>query len=78
MKNRFIFKFNDGYGAILCCKCNKIIKVGRDFDEIEKKFIKSNKNDGQYYFLKKEINKRLSENYYLCDECKKNIIDNNK
>ena len=35
-----IFKFNGGLGALLCSKCNVIIKTGKDFNETEKKAIK--------------------------------------
>lgn len=35
MKSRARFKFNSGNGAMLCSKCNVIIKTGRDFTEKE-------------------------------------------
>ena len=31
MKNKAIFKFNSGHLALLCSKCSKIIKEGKDF-----------------------------------------------
>jgi len=34
--SRAIFKLNNGKGALLCSKCGKIIKIGKDFDEMEK------------------------------------------
>lgn len=34
------FKFNSGLGAIVCTKCNTIIKTGNDFTEDELKAIK--------------------------------------
>lgn len=35
-----IFKFNSGNGALLCSKCNIIIKIGWDFNEEEKQAMK--------------------------------------
>ncbi len=35
-----IFKFNNGNGALLCSKCRTIIKIGKDFDDLELKAIK--------------------------------------
>lgn len=37
MKNKAIFKYNSGNLALLCSKCSKIIKEGKDFDEYEMK-----------------------------------------
>lgn len=37
MKNKAIFKWNSGNLALLCSKCSKIIKEGKDFTEEEKK-----------------------------------------
>ena len=33
-------KFNNGMGAILCSKCSKIIKVGYEFNPLEKSYMK--------------------------------------
>jgi hypothetical protein len=35
-----IFKFNSGLGALLCCKCGAIIKIGQEFTPDEVKAIK--------------------------------------
>jgi len=35
MKNKAIFKFNNGDLALLCSKCSVIIKTGKDFTEKE-------------------------------------------
>jgi hypothetical protein len=35
-----IFKFNNGNGALLCSKCRTIIKIGKDFDDLELKAIR--------------------------------------
>ena len=35
MKSKARFKFNSGNGAMLCSRCNVIIKTGRDFTEDE-------------------------------------------
>ena len=35
MKNKAIFKWNNGDLALLCSGCNKIIKEGKDFTEGE-------------------------------------------
>jgi hypothetical protein len=40
MKNKAIFKFNNGNGALLCSKCFVIIKVGKDFNEKERLALK--------------------------------------
>lgn len=34
-RNTAIFKFNSGLGALLCSKCNTIIKVGSEFNDDE-------------------------------------------
>lgn len=44
-KEKAIFKFNGGLGALLCSKCRVIIKIGKDFTEQEIKAIKY----GVYY-----------------------------
>lgn len=36
MKNKAIFKFNNGNLALLCSSCYKIIKEGKDFTPEEK------------------------------------------
>ena len=36
MKERAIFKFNNGEGALLCSKCRVIIKTLKDMDDVEK------------------------------------------
>lgn len=36
MMDKAIFKFNNGNGALLCSKCSVIIKVGKDFNRIER------------------------------------------
>jgi hypothetical protein len=33
MKDKAIFKFNNGDGAILCSKCYRIVKLGYQFTE---------------------------------------------
>jgi hypothetical protein len=33
-------KFNNGMGAILCSKCSKIIKIGYEFNPLEKSYMK--------------------------------------
>lgn len=40
MDDKAIFKFNNGNGALLCSKCRTIIKIGKDFDDLELKAIK--------------------------------------
>ena len=40
MKGIATFKFNNGRGALLCSKCNKIIKVGKDFTKKEWKALR--------------------------------------
>lgn len=57
MKNKAIFKFNNGRLALLCSNCKTIIKIGKDFSKEELKAC--SKSD--YY---------LSPQY--CNECKKN------
>ena len=48
-KEKAIFKFNNGRGALLCSNCSVIIKVGRDFTEEEGKAIRGEiKMDPQY------------------------------
>jgi hypothetical protein len=49
-KERAIVKFNGGLGALLCSKCRVIIKIGKDFNEEELKYIKGEINylDPQY------------------------------
>jgi hypothetical protein len=54
--SKLIIKFNNGNLAILCSNCFKIIKVGKDFTEEEKDFVKGQK-------------KYLPAQY--CDNCKK-------
>ena len=54
MKNKAIFKFNNGELALLCSKCNGIIKTGKDFTEEEHLACKDEK------YLK----------WQLCDRCK--------
>lgn len=39
-KEKAIFKFNGGLGALLCSKCRVIIKIGKDFTPEEHKAIK--------------------------------------
>ena len=39
-KTNAIVKYNNGYGAMLCSLCNKIVKVGYEFDEEEKKYMR--------------------------------------
>ena len=34
-KGKAKFKFNGGYGALLCSHCSKIVKEGKDFTEEE-------------------------------------------
>lgn len=72
MKNNFskVIKFNGGLGAILCNKCAKIIKTGRDFDEIERQYCSSSIEDENYKNVIKILNKRLKNGYYICNECK--------
>lgn len=56
MKDKAIFKFNNGNLALLCSKCKVIIKVGKDFSEIENEaFMKG-------VYLKPQY----------CDKCKQN------
>jgi hypothetical protein len=52
--DKAIFKFNGGNGALLCSKCNVIIKTGKDFTEEEKKALRGEK--------------KLPAKY--CDKCK--------
>ena len=40
MKEKAVFKFNGGLGALLCSDCWVIIKTGKDFTEEEKKGIR--------------------------------------
>lgn len=37
MKQKAIFKWNSGNLALICSKCSKIIKEGKDFTEEEVK-----------------------------------------
>ena len=55
-KERLIVKFNSGLGAILCSGCRKIIKIGREFNNEEKKYI-----IGEIQYLPPQY----------CDKCKK-------
>jgi len=55
MKNKAKFKYNNGLGALLCSRCNKIIKTGTNFTDDEWKAL-----GGKLYM----------EPQY-CDECKK-------
>lgn len=43
MKNKAIFKWNSGNLALLCSKCNTIIKIGIDFTEEEHQACKGKK-----------------------------------
>ncbi len=54
MKNKAIFKFNNGNLALLCSKCSIIIKTGFEFTKEERKAC-----DGKKY---------LKPQY--CDKCK--------
>jgi hypothetical protein len=53
--SRAIVKYNSGNLAILCSKCNSIIKTGIDFNEKELLFLKGKS--------------KLKAQY--CDKCKK-------
>lgn len=35
MKNKAIFKYNNGNSALLCSKCRTIIKTGKDYTKEE-------------------------------------------
>jgi hypothetical protein len=35
-----IVKYNNGQGALLCSRCRKIIKIGKDYNEEEIKYSK--------------------------------------
>lgn len=63
-------KFNGGYCAILCSKCNKIIKIGSQFDDIENAYIKCHDESEDCAKLCKILHDRLVQGYYLCDDCK--------
>jgi len=54
MKNKAKFKFNSGMLALLCSKCNKILKVGSEFSEDELKACHGKKHLPQQF----------------CDNCK--------
>ena len=60
MKEKAIFKFNNGNGALLCSGCRKIIKEGRKFEYLEWKAMR-----GEY---------ELEPQY--CSECRQNLEDN--
>lgn len=49
---RAIFKFNSGLGALLCSKCKVIIKIGKDFNEIELKAARGEEYLEPQYCLK--------------------------
>jgi len=38
--NKAVFKFNSGYGALLCSKCHVIIKTGQKMTEKEWKALR--------------------------------------
>ena len=57
MKNKAIFKYNGGLGALICSGCSKIIKVGKDMTEDEKKAMRGEKVLPKQY----------------CDNCNKTI-----
>ena len=58
-KEKAIIKFNGGSLALLCSKCYRIIKVGREFNEKERAFYEHKKHlDPQY-----------------CDECIENELN---
>ena len=39
--SKAVIKFNGGRLAILCSKCHKILKTGKDFTDAERKYVKS-------------------------------------
>ena len=51
-----IFKFNNGNGALLCSKCRTIIKVGYQYNQLEKEASKGHATLPPQY----------------CDKCKNN------
>lgn len=55
MKNKAIFKFNNGNLALLCNECKTIIKVGKEFTQEERNACKGGKQIPLQY----------------CEECKK-------
>ena len=63
MKNKAKFKFNNGNLSLNCSKCNKIIKDGKDFTELE---MIACRNISMYY---------LPPQY--CDECKRKEDERN-
>lgn len=69
VEKKFNIKFNGGYGALLCTKCGAIIKIGRDFDEIEKTYINADIDSEEYKNCIKIMNGRVDNNQYLCSDC---------
>lgn len=51
-RKQAIFKFNSQLGALLCSKCNIIIKIGADFTEEERKASKGEVHLGPQYCIK--------------------------
>ena len=51
-RKQAIFKFNSQLGALLCSKCNIIIKIGADFTEEERKASKGEVHLGPQYCVK--------------------------
>lgn len=49
---KMIVKFNGSLRAILCSKCNIIIKIGADFTEEERKASKGEAHLGPQYCIK--------------------------
>lgn len=49
MKNKAIFKFNNGNPVMLCSDCRTIIKYISDFTEEEKRAMKGHINIGKQY-----------------------------
>lgn len=60
MKNKCIFRYNNGNLAILCSKCSVIIKRGRDFTEDEIKAMK-----GKINMLPQYCDKCKEIKYYI-------------
>lgn len=63
MKNKCVFKWNSGNLALLCSKCRKIIKEGKDFTEEE---MIACRNTRDYY---------LPPQY--CEQCKLKMNEKN-
>jgi hypothetical protein len=60
-KERAIVKYNGGLGCILCSKCRKILKIGREFTPLELQYIRG------------ELEYDLPPQY--CEKCNNELLE---